>query len=345
MFFWTDTPIQEIWRQLKFLSSPVNVSNLLSGKTKSGRKLEAPEDLEERSKDIAFCIKQAEEYFIAAQATSLATSPLLYFYGTQVLAKAIVLANDYSTKLADIKYHGLNTRPKSSHGSAEEIADYSNSPEEWEIEKEFGVTHDGLFQKLCGVVGEKVALGQIITFKDSLALTPDLKDVYRRYYNEDGKCFSLYEWPRNPQQGMKIEICFRADENPDSIIDAFPEFGTHFDMRKDFSYIGFVEKSAGHYQAKPTGKLVEGTIAGKFIVAPHQGIYHPATTIFAGLFILSQAVRYKPSLWQNVLRGEKSGIVTLAEQFCGYSQRRLPHDALALIWREEFVFGSPGYLT
>lgn len=281
---------------------------------------------------------------MAAQATSLTTSPLLFFYGAQVLTKAIVLANNYSVKLTDIKYHGLNTRPKTAKSSGDALATYTDTPTSWEIEKEFGITHDGLFQYLCATVGEKIEVGHIITFKDTLALTPDLNDIFRRYYNEAGRCFSLSEWPQNPQQGFKAEIKFQHDEIPEEIVAAFPEFGTHFDLRKDY-YIGFVEKSAGHFQSKPTGKFAQGTIAGKYMVAPIGNIYHPTTTIFAGLFILSQVVRYKPSLWQSVLRGDKSGVVTLVEQFCGYAQRRLPHDALTLIWNEEFTFGSPAYLS
>lgn len=347
MFFWTDTPQQEIWRQLRYLTSQANVARLLDKTTKSGRKLGVPQDLEARAADISFCIRQADEYFHAAANTSLATSPLLYFYGTQVISKALVLACDYNTSLSDIKYHGLNSRPSTSTEKtmATSLQTYSATPSAWNMEEEFAIASDGLFQKLCNVVGDTPSNGSVLRFKDILACTPDLREIYRRHYNEPGRCFRLYEMPvvREP---LKLEIKFGDEEDPEHLIATFPELGTDFDLHKHQGYIGFIEKTKGQWKGKPTGMPVEGTIADTYMVLPINGQVHRTTpVIFAGLFILSQVVRYKPSLWQNVLKGETSGSVTMAEQFCGYAQRRLLQDVLRLIWGEPFTFATPGYIS
>ena len=47
MFTWTETPMVEMWRHLRYLGSPLNVFGLLSGKIKSNReeKLSESEEL------------------------------------------------------------------------------------------------------------------------------------------------------------------------------------------------------------------------------------------------------------------------------------------------------------
>jgi hypothetical protein len=85
VFTWTETPIVEMWRHLRYLRSPLNVLNLLSGKIKSKRVEKWPESeqLRERAYEIAACIQQADEYYRSADAVGLATHPLLQFYGAE----------------------------------------------------------------------------------------------------------------------------------------------------------------------------------------------------------------------------------------------------------------------
>jgi hypothetical protein len=151
MHTWTETPLKEIWHQLRYLNSPTNLLNLLSGRTSSSRKAPWSEndDLRLRAYEIACCIQQADEYFHASQEVGLATKPLLHFYGSQALAKAVVLANDSKVRLHDLRYHGLSSRP-STAGVCDKyvLQKYSDEPTHWTIEEEFAVINDGVFPHL-----------------------------------------------------------------------------------------------------------------------------------------------------------------------------------------------------
>ena len=83
MFTWTETPVVETWRQLRYSTSPQNVVRLLNGTTNSGRVVpwRPKEGLRERAQAIAACVRQAEECFGAAEGVGFATRPLLLFYG------------------------------------------------------------------------------------------------------------------------------------------------------------------------------------------------------------------------------------------------------------------------
>ena len=123
MHIWTDTPLDEIWNQLRYLSSPPNVRNVLSGRVESGRDCPWPESdaLDKQANEIASCIRQADEYFQASRAVGMETRPLLQFYGAESLAKAVILASDNALSLIDLRFHGLSTRPNTApricHGS------------------------------------------------------------------------------------------------------------------------------------------------------------------------------------------------------------------------------------
>ncbi len=80
------------------------------------------ENAKKQAKQIRYCIEQAEEYFLSAQHVTIATRPLLLYYGMASLAWALVLfkkTGDYSLdklqKRHEHQDHGLK-RPNVSYG-------------------------------------------------------------------------------------------------------------------------------------------------------------------------------------------------------------------------------------
>jgi len=186
MHFITETPMLEMWNQIRYLKSPMNVENLLSGKIQSNREQihYNPIEIPKRSYEIASCIKQADEYYKAAETVGLTTQPLLQFYGAQSLAKAVILANS-DKRLSDLQYHGLATRAKSAKDLNLRIAiqDYRNDPNKWKVEDEYAITNDGVFPELCKALGETnfPQKGTLIKFKGLISIIPDLSQIYSRH--------------------------------------------------------------------------------------------------------------------------------------------------------------------
>jgi hypothetical protein len=339
MHIWTDTPLEEIWNQLRYLTSQANVLNLLTGNIASGRKTAWPlsQQLENQANEIVSCIRQADEYFQASRAVGLATKPLLLFYGGQVLAKAAILANDSSISLADIKYHGLSTRP-----NTPSLENNRSSPQTWRLELEYAIVNSGVFFELTRVANDAVPpQGSILYLKELFRIIPDIAVLYNRHYQESSHCYYLYDGPTIDNNGF-FRIFFDT-KNDDEILKVFPEFLSGYESEQMHSRSGF--KSTNPILKEPDfGFLTEGTFAGNYYVRPHSsGIHKSPTVLYATMYILSNVVRYKPAFWLDNLSGKNSGTFSLAEAITVLFARRFPKDILEHIWHEKFTFGTPGY--
>jgi hypothetical protein len=86
----SDTPTRQVWRYLRyFLDNDCTAGfirrfhNLKEG--------EQTQNVHKQACHVAFAIRQAEEYFAAADRSSLATRPTLQYYGLVSLSKALTL--------------------------------------------------------------------------------------------------------------------------------------------------------------------------------------------------------------------------------------------------------------
>jgi YaaC-like protein len=345
---WSDTPIQDMWRLIRYFRSPMNVYNLLVGKVASGRTVLRPEDGAARqcAYAVSACVRQADEYYAAAETVGLATKPLLQYYGAQCLAKAVILLNEPGVGTEDVKYHGLGTRPGGARGDQrDQLLEYSSNPGLWVVEAEFGITNDGVLPHLCQVAGDAVPpRGEVIRFKELLRITPDLWDLYRRHFTESHHAFYLAGEPEVTKDG-RFEVYFTSRVTHQQIIAVFPEFDGSYEQVEKHSSPGF--RSSGVVSELPSFFRTEkGTIAGNYFLRPHpSGLWRSPSVLYAGLYILSMLVRYKPAFWMRVIEGEVSGGAALVEAFCTLARRRYPNDMLELIWGEDVRFATPGYLV
>lgn len=333
MFFWTETPLTELWRQLRYLRSPANVKNLLIGKTKSGRSIHWPDspDTELQAYSISACIKQAEEYYSAAEQVGLSTEPLLQYYGALSLAKAICLSSDPNTRLEHLNYHGLKA-PK-----PWQIAPQSNG-----IEDRSAVIDEGVFRVLCSSIGEPEvpAKGANISLREILKVIPELSELYSRHYGESSNCIDKF----NIQDSNGIMVINFPGAEQEQILRLFPEFGNGFTpILNQSKFLGF--RSSAPLTAPLTFlRQVEGAAGGRYLVRILEN--GPALSfclLFCALFILSDLVRYRPDFWMKVLDGFDTGSATILEALTDLARRKMPHDALQFIWKEKFTFGMSSY--
>jgi hypothetical protein len=348
MFTWSETPLVDLWGQLRYLASSANVYDLLSGQLGIQRQLGSQslplynksDALKARAHEIASCIRQADEYYRSSDSVSLATQPLLQFYGAESLAKAVILANVPDSQLSDMNYHGLSTNPNVAKDNVEELKAYSSNPNSWEVEKQFAITNKGVFPLLCKSVGDTLPPeGTVFFFKELLSTIPDMATRYA-HFQETSHCFYLSGYPEY-NQDKKLHVSFSPREKLSKVIKVFPEFENDFEQTGD----GFLSRSTMNGYP-PFLCLQEGTVAGIYLVRPVAGgIYHSFPILFATLFILSNIVRYKPAFWMKVIEGQSTGIISIVEAFCSIAKRRLPNDVLDAIWNEKFKYGTPGYWT
>jgi YaaC-like Protein len=100
-----EQPTEQIWKLLRlFLDSDataVRYANFVDIGDEEYEKKK--ENIFKQVKQIGYCIRQAEEYFRAGSQVSLATRPLLLYYGAVSLSQALVLLKNDGEKSFDFK--------------------------------------------------------------------------------------------------------------------------------------------------------------------------------------------------------------------------------------------------
>jgi hypothetical protein len=274
--------------------------------------------------------------------------PNLYYSSTRhKLAKAAILANNTSMELKDLSYHGLSTRPSTVPAPQDSVLrGYAGDNSQWKVEAEFAVTNEGIFPVLCNLTGDHlIGTRAVLRFQELVRMLPDLAQLYARHYGERSLCFPIYSGPKINEQS-KFEIYFNSGTDLDEVVSTFAEFNSGYQRPEPLHGIAPGFCSEGSTTVVPEFiNLQKATAAGRYLVRPHvSGIRGPTATIYAGLFILSNVVRYKPAFWMRVLEGEVAGSAAIVEAFCNLAKRRFPNDILGLIWSEDFTYGTAAYL-
>jgi len=126
-----ENPSAEVWKHLRFfLDSQTTVKRIRWLRGISGN--EHQKNLDKQARQIAFCIRQAEEYFAASSHVGLATRPVLLYYGAMSLSPALILLKKDGNHSLDARrkghkhnHHGLDF----SRGIAENAARAANAQE------------------------------------------------------------------------------------------------------------------------------------------------------------------------------------------------------------------------
>lgn len=120
----TESPIDQIWKELRlFLDVDLSTDHIRSiQKIDDETFYKQLKNIRKQAIQIGFCIKQAEEYFYSSKNVSLATRPLLLYYGATSLSKALTLL-----KLdGDYSIDRLRDGDKHNHHGLELLKDFSS---------------------------------------------------------------------------------------------------------------------------------------------------------------------------------------------------------------------------
>jgi YaaC-like Protein len=194
MLTWTDQPYSTMWAHLRLLSHEQNARRLLQNNMGGARTRPTVQSilLDQKAAQLSYCVLQAYEYYQAAESVTINTSPLLYFYGMLSLAKATIIANDPDKLLDDIRFHGLQ------HDKARR----ANT-----VEDQVAILNGGVFDDFINVVaGFRFPRGATFGFKVVLSISPELSNMYERYYPEKARCMYLYNIETLSKDPYKLRV-------------------------------------------------------------------------------------------------------------------------------------------
>lgn len=350
MFTYTETPLKDLWEHLKFLSIENNCKRLLNGEIQSNRTITYSEGavIDKKSKQISMCIKQAHEYFVASESVSINTSPLLLFYGMLSLSKALIIANKEEIYLDDIKYHGLETRPR-----YEFLNTYIEDELNWKIEKEFAVTNLGVFSYLLEILDDfSFPQYSVIEFQNILKCIPELQGIYEKYYAESSSILSLYSCKINEAPNYSLKLFIQGTDSVD-MIKVIPELQNDFNISDQLHHEQSIEFTSNNLSSFPKYMGIVSPQAGGYYLIKGLKYYNGrqfenryislGSLDYVGMYILSVCVRYKQVLWGQIISGEISGSISLIELLISSIKRRFPNIILDKLFNENFRYGTVGY--
>jgi hypothetical protein len=109
----SDNPIQQIWKLLRLYLDAPSVCKEIR-RIHNLKEAEQKQNVQKQATQIGYCIRQAEEYFRASTQVSLATRPVLLYYGAMSLSQALFLLKldgkhslDALRKVIKHNHHGL----------------------------------------------------------------------------------------------------------------------------------------------------------------------------------------------------------------------------------------------
>jgi len=334
-----------------FLSKKNNTKNLLAGDIHSARDVtyKKGEELEKKATQVAFGISQSFEYFQAARSVSVATSPLLYFYGMLSLAKSLIVANEKGIYFEDIAYHGLAKHPRD-----QILEKYESNPKSWNVENEYAIVRDGVFPHFTRVISDfQYPDKAVFAFKDTLAVCPEISQMFERYYGEPSRILYMYSFRQVSKDPYQIQICPRETDEKE-IFKRIPELSKDFELKpdvlsnqaramdsrnlKDFpDYLGLYNSVVG-------GRYIVGGLRYRLGSKNYVRYVNPSVVDYIAFYILSNCVRYKQDLWGTAIQGQESGVLGLIELYLSIATRRFPNTILNNLFGEKFNYGTPSYL-
>ncbi|AKG53105.1 hypothetical protein DGWBC_0421 [Dehalogenimonas sp. WBC-2] len=353
MHIWTNRPYEAMWDHLDFLAQPANVKRLLMGEIDSKRSSPAlaKSIAERKAPQVGYSIRQGHEYFKAADSVSIVTSPLLYYYGMLSLTKALLVANNESLFLENLKYHGLDTRPKN-----ESQRIYCEDPSLWSIEEEYANINDGVFKELAKYVHRfNFPNDATIKYFDLLAIEPEISNMFQRYYHIEPRTQYLYT-VEEQQDPYRLMIS-PSTNNFEQFEAKFPAFKADFERSKELKHGVAIEYSSkpdrvtkfpdyfGTYQTTAGGRYIVNGLRYEVDKIKTDRFLFPEVCDFITFFILSTCVRYKQEYWNRIIEGKDNGALGIIALYVNIARSRFPNFVLDQLFGERFSFGAGARLA
>lgn len=291
---------------------------------------------EQNGLDVVACVKQARGYFEAAEAASIAVSPLLLFYGVSSLAKAVVVARSPEYHLGNMgRHHGLSAsqiaqKNVGKAGLTRELMKFEASVEGGGTFLEYAETLSGsfaykVFDETTGrsntlkvdaapatsLPGRKFSLG------DLLARQPAIRSLY--HHAVGSRPLNHYGVSSMRFDGG-VTLCNAHFKNDPPAKDLEGHIRSHFPQvatclvanSPTGSIIGLLDSECLTFaspQAVPMFPLSAdlgmrgsaSTSAGYFVAPFEFGTVSEALQLYVLSYLLGMLARYYPTVWMKLI--------------------------------------------
>ncbi len=313
-------PLSEVWRRIERAGTIDNLRRVIANK---GR---APDTAEVAS----LRLQQAVEFRSSARSASLLTKPLLLYYSSLNLVRAVSLAY---TGDAGAPSHGLSFTAGADILSCQAVT----------LKK-------GTFPKFASDIGvEDLAPGACFSLRDILASVPELLDDFPLLACGESSIVrvAVHAFINADTKLRFFAAGFSEDEFRERWEDLHPwfrdscEYAESFTLRlkerltKEDDVAAFCKQKLLHHLT-----LRDDPLWYDHVTRPGVQILHRLLAYLAGLFVLSNVVRYQPEFLATATRGNTDAGYAL-DTFLRHAERYVPQLILELLNGHAVFFRSP----
>ncbi|EAQ64101.1 hypothetical protein MED121_21066 [Marinomonas sp. MED121] len=361
----SESPINQIWSRIKQFKTKGLAKKLVIERYASAGISYSDESIDSKAEGLAFCIQNGCDYFEAASKQKLNQRVVSLYYGGIAFASAEMLASPEGPSTLDevesmTKYgHGLYTFDSTSKNSFEGFV--------------VGVLSNGFYKKWMDFLGfdttlfpskkpkkaEDIDLSkpEVTTLIELFSRVPELEDLFllvtnspanwlNFHYDSDANGFSLSQ-PRLRETYVTINDISCSKTKEDIAALSLPLEQIEYQTSE---YPGL------HFKAlvkHPDTEYWHGVInqhrspfTGSSIIIPAFGSVTEYRAIcVALLYSLSILVRYRPSIWREVVSGKHENYLALTEEFLDVYERLAPQEFFENLLSKRVRVTQPGSMS
>lgn len=331
----TEQPYRKLWDTFVYYENEQSASDYLRMQYERMGQEFLSKWVYQATPKFIYSLKQAREYYRAAEACDILTKPLLLYYGMMALAKALITTRtpDYPSTTSVLK-HGLSTRKLKRE-------QYSFADDEVRVQK------DGIFQTLhSALAGPEFEPMHRFRMKELLAVIPELRHAYQRLYGTAQVCpLGVCHREERPHWQVPRQFVAGGDRTREELLDLLNRHageGSRFFYPADGEEAGLftvaIEGDHAHH------RLVLHDFSGQpHLRFPHEGdLVLPEISVhFMVMFVLGMLCRYETERWGEMILTFSSHDTFLINEFLNVSMRKFPNLILDELNQEQTIFYTP----
>lgn len=330
----TEQPYRKLWDTFVYFENEQTSSEFLRGRYETLGLESAQRHVYQATPKFIFAIKQAREYYRAAEACDILTKPLMLYYGMMALAKALIFSRDpeYPSSTSVLR-HGLSTRKLKRDN-------YQFAEDEVRVQK------DGIFQVLHRVLDGPLFEDQHrFRMKDLLAVIPELIHPYQRLYGQAMvSSFDVIAGEEHHTWQIPRPFVASCDKTREELLALLQGHGGdqtrffHLDEAEDGMFAIGVQ---GQQDRHP---LFLYDFSGRpYLRFPHEGgLLIPEVSVhYMIMFVLGMLCRYETERWGEMILTFSSHDTFVINEFLNVSMRKFPNLILDELCQERNIFYTP----
>ncbi|MGZ4032608.1 MAG: YaaC family protein [Tumebacillaceae bacterium] len=342
----SEQPYRKLWDTFVYFENEQTSSEFLKSRYEQQGLDQVQKLVYNATPKFIFAIKQAREYYRAAEACDILTKPLLLYYGMMALSKALITTRnpDYPSTTSVLK-HGLSTRKLKRD-------EYQFADDEVRVQK------DGIFNVLHQTLNGPLFENQHrFRMKELLAVIPELTHAYQRLYGpaqvcsldvckmEAGSELGALEQPRHLWQIPRTFVA-GSDKTKEELLELLNRHGE--ERRSRFAFPEgqddagmlrvLVEMEDEHHPL-----LLRDFSGQPHLRFPHEGdLVIPEISVhYMVMFVLGMLCRYETERWGEMILTFASHDTFLINEFLNVSMRKFPNLILDELCQERNIFYTP----